>query len=278
MRKIDRGAVRRYGITSVGAGCDDLSLVEPRSDALVVEEPLEIRWAGETIATTMRTPGRDHDLALGFLHSEGIIESAADVSTVAHCGRLGEPGYGNVIDVTPGPGASIDIDARMRRGTLVSSACGVCGRQSIDDLLSRLKPLPSSDALPLDLIFNAVSNLWQEQPLFVQTGGAHGAALFSAQGECLSVAEDIGRHNAVDKLVGVQLRAPRSDLALLVVSGRLSFEMVQKAAVLAVPVVASVSAASSLAVELADALGLCAVGFIRDERANIYTHPKRLRT
>ncbi len=247
-----------------------------RRDNVLVEAPLEIRWAGDALATTMRTPGQDHDLALGFLRAEGVIQSAAEVGTVAHCGRPGEAGFGNVIDVSPGPGVALDPERRLRRGSLVSSSCGVCGRQSIADLLAREQAITDDARVELRVLLQCVAELPHHQPLFEKTGGVHGAALFDEHGTLLGCAEDIGRHNAVDKLIGRALRGELGPGRLLVVSGRLSFEIIHKAAVLRVPIVASVSAASSLAIDLADAFQICAVGFARQGRANIYTHAHRI--
>jgi FdhD protein len=251
----------------------------PRDDEVVVEEPLEIRVAGDTVAITMRTPGRDHELALGFLFAEGIIADAGDLGRVAHCGRPDEEGYGNTIDALPGPGVALDPSrlADSRRGTLTTSACGVCGRRSIDDLLDRVGPLSIGARIPVARIHESVTTLRARQPSFTRTGGVHAAAILDAGGEALSSAEDVGRHNAVDKAVGALLRDGGRDAAqLLVVSGRVSFEIVQKAAVARIPVVTAVSAPTSLAVDLAERLGLTLCGFVRDGRANVYTHRERL--
>ena len=252
-------------------------------DDVVVEEPLEIRVAGDALAITMRTPGHDEDLALGFLFAEGIVSSAEDVGRITHCGRPGDEGYGNTVDVLPGAGAILDPDRLQssRRGTLITAACGVCGRRSIDDLLERLEPFevqdPASPKVSVDVLRRCTEDLREEQPNFARTGGVHAASLLDREGRMLAVAEDVGRHNAVDKVVGALLRQERLDeAAVLVVSGRVSFEIVQKAAVARVPIVAAVSAPTSLAVDLADRLGLTLSGFVRQGRLNIYTHPGRL--
>ncbi len=266
-----------------------------RADDVVVEAPLEIRIAGDTLATTMRTPGEDRFLALGNLYCEGIVGSLADVGTVAHCGRSDDPAYGNAIEVTPASGARIDyarID-RGRRQSLTTSACGICGRDAIDDLVARLRPLPGA-TIAGELLARAPDLLGSQQANFARTGGLHAAAAIDAQGGVLAFAEDIGRHNAVDKVVGKLLYAgclPRGaavgaavDAAavssvppvLLVVSGRASFEMVQKAASAGFIALASVSAASSLAIETAQAVNLTLVAFARAGRFTIYSAPDRV--
>jgi FdhD protein len=258
-------------------------LQAPAEDDVVAEEPLEIRAQGETLAITMRTPGADRELAVGFLFAEGVISSRDDVGRVSHCGRPDQEGYGNTIDVVPGPGVSLDIDrlSATRRGTLTTSACGVCGRRSVDDVIARCTPLPvARGAIAPATILNAVDGLRSRQPNFARTGGIHGAAIHDTEGNVLSAFEDIGRHNAVDKVVGALLlsgRIPGSDPALLVVSGRASYEVVQKASAARVPVVASVSAASSLAVDLARASGITLCGFVRNGKMTVYSNPERIR-
>jgi FdhD protein len=255
-------------------------------DAIAVEEPLEIRVDGDRIATTMRTPGNDHDLALGFLLAEGIIAGVEDVGSIFHCGRLGEEGYGNVLDVTSAGGHRIDPERILdsRRFMPVSSACGVCGREAIDRLLARVPAVVSPARLERALVVRSMDSLRRRQPVFDQTGGLHGAVLVDAAGEVLAAAEDVGRHNAVDKVVGALLRlgrlgaraGPDGRPVLLAVSGRAGFEIVQKAAVAGVPAIASVSAPSSLAVDLAVRARVALLGFVRGERMNVYTHAWRL--
>lgn len=255
-------------------------------DALAVEEPLEIRVDGERLATTMRTPGADGDLALGFLFAEGIIAGVEDVGTVIHCGRPGEEGYGNVMDVRSAAGMRIDPERILegRRFVPVSAACGVCGRLTIDHLMERIRPLPAGAPVPPALVAAGMETLARSQPVFERTGGLHAAVLVGRDGAAIASAEDVGRHNAVDKVVGAALRAgrvgPRAAAAaapaLLAVSGRAGFEIVQKAAAAGVPVVASVSAPSSLAVDLARAAGVTLCGFVRGERMNVYANGERL--
>jgi FdhD protein len=258
-------------------------LQAPSPDDVVAEEPLEIRAQGETLAITMRTPGADRELAVGFLFAEGVIASRDDVGRVAHCGRPDQEGYGNTIDVAPGPGVSLDIDrlSATRRGTLTTAACGVCGRRSVDDVIARCAPLPVTPAsIAAATILASVEGLRTRQPNFARTGGIHGAALHDAKGDVLAAFEDIGRHNAVDKAVGALLldgRIPGRTAALLVVSGRASYEVVQKASAARVPVVASVSAASSLAVDLARASGITLCGFVRNGTMTVYANPERIK-
>jgi len=257
-----------------------------RSDLVAVEEPLEVRVDGETVAVTMRTPGQDADLALGFLFAEGIIEGPDDVGSVAHCGRPGEEGYGNVVEVRSAGGHRIDPERVLEgvRWSTTTSACGVCGRRSIDGLLSRCSPLPREGRLRPELVVRAVERLSGAQPIFARTGGLHAAALCDAAGEVIASAEDVGRHNAVDKAVGSLLRRRTLGVArpagplpsLLAVSGRASFEIVQKATAARVLAVASVSAPSSLAVDLAARAGLTLLGFVRGDHFNVYANAWRL--
>ncbi len=259
---------------------------EHRADAVAVEEPLEIRVDGETVAVTMRTPGADADLALGFLFSEGMIAGAGDVGSAAPCGRPGDEGYGNVVDVRSAGGHRIDPERLLegRRWSGISSACGVCGRRSIEGLLARCSPVGDAPPLEADEILRCMARLSGLQPVFTRTGGLHAAAAFGEEGELLVSAEDVGRHNAVDKVVGGLLRRGRAGrpgraaARLLAVSGRTSFEIVQKAAAAGIPVLAGVSAPSSLAVELARGAGIALVWFARGDRLNVYTHAARITT
>ena len=250
------------------------------SDVVAVEEPLEIRLAGEPFAVTMRTPGHDHELVLGLLLAEGIIASVADIGSISHCGRLGDPGLGNTVEVASAPGTVLCMvhDSPARRGTLTSSACGVCGRRTIDDLLARSGPLPLGAPVTTDAIFKAVLGLRSAQPVFASTGGTHCAVLASFEGERIAAFEDVGRHNAVDKVVGSQLRLDALPLSgrILAVSGRASFEIVQKAIAAGIPVVASVSAPSSLAVELARSAKVTLAGFVRPGGLNVYACSERV--
>jgi FdhD protein len=252
---------------------------EPFEDRVAVEEPLEIRIAGEPLAVTMRTPGHDGELVLGFLLAEGIIDSAAEVGGIAHCGRPGESG--NVIDVTAAPGTVIEWEREgpLRRATLTTSACGVCGRRSIDDLLARSAPIIDDARFSAEWIRQLTQRLAPLQSNFAVSGGVHAAALFGADGEPYILREDVGRHNAVDKVIGraaLDGRLPARGMALWV-SGRASFELVQKAAVAKIPLLVSVSAPSSLAIAAAEASRMTLVGFARGERFNVYAGADRIR-
>ena len=258
---------------------------EAALDAVAVEEPLEIRVDGEAVATTMRTPGADVDLALGFLFAEGILSGAADVSTLAPCGRPGDEGYGNVIDVRSAAGMRLDPERLLEghRVAPISSACGVCGRRAIDGLAARMRPVDAARQVASALVVTAVEAISRSQPAFVRTGGLHAAVLLADDGALLAAAEDVGRHNAVDKVIGALVRtgrigagAPGPSPAVLAVSGRTGFEIVQKAAAAAIPAVASISAPTSLAVDLAIAAGIALAGFVRDGSMNVYAHAERL--
>lgn len=251
-----------------------------RSDRLAVEEPLEIRIGGESFAVTMRTPGDDIDLINGYCYAEGIIGAAPDIAIARYCDGAGTDGLNtyNVLDISLAAGVAAP-EAGLRRNVLTSSACGVCGSTSIDQVLGRLtEPLPAGPPLPAELILAAPDRLRSRQRIFDGTGGVHAAGLIGLDGELLCVREDVGRHNAVDKVVGWALREGRLPLreAILVVSGRASFELTQKAALAGLPALVAVSAPSSLAVELAEQVGLTLVGFVRDGSMNVYTHPDRV--
>ncbi|MCI1018543.1 formate dehydrogenase accessory sulfurtransferase FdhD [Microbacterium sp. C5A9] len=256
-----------------------------RADTLAVEEPLEIRVAGAPLAVTMRTPGHDVELAAGFLVSEGIIAQASDFHSAIHCGGPGTGGEENtynVLDLTLAQGIPLpDPDAARRFYT--TSSCGVCGKASIDAVRTVSRhPRGDDDILVgADRIAAYPERLRAEQAAFDKTGGLHAAALFDADtGEMLVLREDVGRHNAVDKVVGWALLNDRLPLRrqILQVSGRASFELVQKAAMAGIPMLSAVSAPSSLAAELADESGVTLVGFVRGRSMNIYTHAHRVRT
>jgi FdhD protein len=255
-------------------------------DAVAVEEPLEIRVDGEPVATTMRTPGADPDLALGFLFAEGILAGRADVASVAHCGRPGDEGFGNVVDVVSAAGIRLDPERLLdgHRVAPISSACGVCGRRSIAALAERVRPVPAERRVPQRLLVVAIDAISRSQPAFSRTGGLHAAVLLGDDGALLAAAEDVGRHNAVDKVIGALVRAGRlgegapasGAPAVLAVSGRTGFEIVQKAAAAGIPAVASISAPTSLAVDLAHSAGIALAGFVRGGAMNVYSHGERL--
>jgi FdhD protein len=255
-----------------------------RPDTLAVEEPLEIRVAGPAasapLTVTMRTPGDDFDLTLGFLHGEGVIRSAEDVARLMHCldaDESGSPTY-NVVDVTLREGLALPENAG--RQFLTTSACGVCGTASIEALKATSRYAVAEDATSVDpaVLCSLPARLRDAQRGFDRTGGMHGAGLFTAAGEPLVVREDVGRHNAVDKVVGWALREGRLPLTahVLVVSSRASFEIVQKAYAAGIPVVVVVSAASSLAVDLAAEAGMTLAGFVRPPRFTVYTGAARV--
>ncbi len=251
-------------------------------DALAVEEPLEIRLGYEadgqrlsqSISITMRTPGHDFDLAAGFLFTEGIVESAEQIRDIQHCG-----GQDNVVKVELASGVPIDF-ARLQRHFYTSSSCGVCGKTSIEALQVTACPvLPPHGFQVAPAIIHALSaKLRAAQSIFDSTGGLHAAALFHAAGDLVALREDVGRHNAVDKLIGAQFRAGHTPLpeCLLLVSGRASFELVQKAVMGGIPILAAVGAPSSLAVALAKNFGMTLIGFVRDGRFNIYCGAERI--
>ncbi|HEV8090043.1 MAG TPA: formate dehydrogenase accessory sulfurtransferase FdhD [Actinomycetota bacterium] len=251
-----------------------------RADALATEEPLEIRAQGpgqdgQRVAVTMRTPGGDFELAAGFLFTEGLV-TPDDVRRVAYCDDLDdeEQRY-NVVTVTLAQ--SFDADT-LSRNFYATSSCGVCGKASLDDIAVRCDVVPSGFTVDAGVLVSLPDRLREAQRVFERTGGLHAAGLFDREGTVLSVREDVGRHNAVDKVIGEQLLAGRLPLAdrVLQVSGRASFEIVQKAAVAGIPVVSAVSAPSSLAVDAGDRLGVTVVGFVRNGRCNVYTHPDRV--
>lgn len=251
-----------------------------RSEILAVEEPLEVRLNGDAFVVTMRTPGDDIDLMHGLLHSEALIESRSDVVTARYCDGVGPDGLNtyNVLDVTLGSGVA-PPEPGLRRNVLTTSACGVCGSTTIDTVMHESRYQLDRDVrFAQQLISSAPVRLREQQRAFDKTGGLHAAGLLSASGQMLVVREDVGRHNAVDKVIGWAIRESRLPLSdtILSVSGRASFELTQKAVLAGIPVLVAVSAPSSLAVELADEAGLTLVGFARGETMNVYTHPQRI--
>jgi len=248
-------------------------------DPIAREEPLEIRLGGVSLAVVMRTPGHDRELATGFLVTERVVERSSDVESVRHCGRGGEPGAeDNVIQAVLAPGVDVDLD-RLRRNLFASSSCGLCGKATIENALATAPPLDDPTWIPAALLPRLAAALEAGQEAFARTGGLHGAALFSSDGELAVVREDVGRHNAVDKVVGWALEQDRVPLAdhVLMVSGRISYEIVQKALAARIPLVAAVSAPTSLAVALAERAGIALVGFLRGDAFNVYGHRDRVR-
>jgi FdhD protein len=251
-----------------------------RPDRLVTEEPMEIRVHGPgeapaPLAVTMRTPGNDFELAVGFCVTEGVIAGPDDVASVAYCVGPGGDQQFNVVTVR----LRRAIVASLRERRFVStSSCGLCGKTALDDLEVRCGAVAPGPTVAASIIRLLPTLLGEAQAVFDMTGGLHAAATFLADGTLISVREDVGRHNAVDKLIGEALLARRLPLSeqVLMVSGRLSFEIVQKAAVAGIPMLCAVSAPSSLAVKTAEQFGQTVVGFLRDERFNVYSHPERV--
>lgn len=253
-----------------------------RPDTLVAEEPMEIRLNGRPLAVTMRTPGDDFALAAGFLVSEGVLSRAPDVANIVYCAGAGQDGGNsyNVVDVRLAPDVPLP-DITLERNVYTTSSCGLCGKASLDAVRTTAA-WPLDDTPPVrvtpDLLALLPDRLRAAQRVFDRTGGLHAAGLFSPEGELLDLREDVGRHNAVDKLVGRALRSGELPLSrsILLVSGRASFELAQKAVMAGIPVLASVSAPSSLAVDLATETGLTLVGFLRGGSMNVYAGDRRL--
>lgn len=253
--------ITRYGVSDDAAG----------PDLVATEDPLEIQLSGIPLAVTMRTPGDDVDLVYGFLLTEGILLEPGEIERVERVGRADE----SRVNVTLRDGARVDA-GRFQRNMFVSSSCGVCGKGSIDAVRVVARPVGPFSAR-MDVVGQLTQRLRERQPTFDETGGLHAAGLFDLEGRSIAVREDVGRHNAVDKAIGAVARG-RWPLApsLLVVSGRQSFEIVQKAAVVGIGGVVGVSAPSSLAVDLARELGMLLVGFARNRRFNVYAGAERL--
>ncbi|MGW1990728.1 formate dehydrogenase accessory sulfurtransferase FdhD [Embleya sp. NPDC001921] len=252
-----------------------------RTDTLVAEEPLDIRIGGRTITVTMRTPGDDFDLVAGFLAAEGVIGAAGDLTAMRYCAGTDEEGHNtyNVVDAVLAPHVPAP-DPGLMRGVWTSSACGICGSTGIDGLrrMSRFDVRADPVRVDAEVLYAMPDRLRAAQKVFASTGGLHAAGLFTAAGDMVCVREDVGRHNAVDKVVGWALREGLLPLAghVLMVSGRASFELTQKAAMAGVPVMAAVSAPSGLAVDLAADAGVTLVGFLRGRSANVYSHQDRV--
>ncbi len=252
-----------------------------RPETLVVEEPLEIRVNGAPVTVTMRTPGSDIALAQGFLLTEGVIGRRDDVLTVRYCRGDGAPNTYNVLDVTLAPDVR-PPDLDVTRNFYTTSSCGVCGKASLEAVrtISRYCPGDDPATVAADTLTGLPHELRAAQKVFESTGGLHGAALFDVDGTLLVVREDIGRHNAVDKVIGWALENDRIPLnaTVLLVSGRASFELTQKAVMAGIPILAAVSAPSSLAVDLASQSGVTLVAFLRGDSMNVYSRPDRITT
>jgi len=251
------------------------------SDWIVVEEPLEIRARGPdqtpvSVAVTMRTPGHDQELAVGFLYTEGLIQSRDELLELPTPKEATHPRRAcNIVEV---PLNHPFDGSRLKRNFFATSSCGVCGKASLEQVAVRCKPVEPGTLVRRSILLELPDALRRAQKIFERTGGLHAAGLFDPSGALLNLREDVGRHNAVDKLVGHALLHGDVPLSgrILVVSGRTSFEILQKAAVAGVPIVCAVSAPSTLAVSLADRLGITLVGFLRGSSFNIYTHADRI--
>jgi FdhD protein len=248
-------------------------------DWVVVEEPLEIRVEGEPLAVLMRTPGDDIELAAGFALTEGVVRRGADLGTIRHCDEAEDAraeSAGNAVEIGLVPGISFDREG-LRRHLIANAACGICGRATLDALAERATTNRSTLRVPRSLVASLPGRLGQAQGVFRRTGALHAAALFDGEGRALAVREDVGRHNAVDKVIGRALLED-SDLgsAILVVSGRTSFEILQKAAVATVPIVCAVSGPTTLAIDTARTFGITLVNFVRPGGMNIATFPERI--
>ncbi|MGH6654282.1 MAG: formate dehydrogenase accessory sulfurtransferase FdhD [Actinocrinis sp.] len=293
---------RREPVLRLGAGANGAATGVRTRDTVVAEEPLEIRVGGRQVAVTMRTPGDDFDLVAGYLAGEGVVHGPRELTQMRFCGDsacsgpVGLAGYRarngievervesahelyNIVDVDLAPGVEVPLWS-LDRTTYTTSACGVCGKSSIEAVRANAHWSVAADPVRIapELLYSMPDKLRARQRLFAKTGGLHAAGLFAADGELLCVREDVGRHNAVDKVIGWALRADRLPLRghLLMVSGRASFELVQKAAAAGIPVLAAVSAPSSLAVELARESGMTLAGFVRGNAANVYAGAERI--
>jgi len=252
-----------------------------RQDSLAAEEPLELRVDGKALAVTMRTPGHDVELAHGFLLTEGVIGAVEDIRTARYCDSVDESGRNtyNVLDLALAEGVE-PPDTGVERNFYTTSSCGVCGKAALDAVKLKTRFSPAADPCQVspETLVTFPDLLRERQRVFASTGGLHAAGLFTTDGELLVVREDVGRHNAVDKATGWALLQGRVPLGgtVLMVSGRASFELVQKAAMAGIPVLAAVSAPSSLAVELAEESGITLIGFLRGESMNVYTGAERV--
>ena len=268
--------IRKLNLTQVSEW--DNGQLRRKDDYLAAEEPLEIRVGDQPLSVTMRTPGHDLELAAGFLFTEGLVQSGEQIISLQPAVPNEGPDSGNVVQATLAPEATTDF-AKMRRHFFASSSCGICGKASIDAVRSRLLTAPNSDfRFDPELLVSLPEVLRSEQDVFRRTGGLHAAALFDSKGALQVLREDIGRHNAVDKVIGWALMVGRVPLteSVLLVSGRGGFEIVQKSIAAGIPIVASVSAPSSLAVQLARELRLTLIGFLRGRRFVIYSGDERI--
>ena len=249
-----------------------------KPDAVAREEPLEIRVRGQRVTVTMRTPGHDEELAVGFLLTEGIIRTREEIVEVGHCQQGEAAAERNVLNVFLAPAVIVDFE-RLTRHVSSTSSCGVCGKTSIESVHQHFPPVSSEASVSVETLCQLPDGLQAAQETFRRTGGLHAAGIFSSQGRLIVLREDIGRHNAVDKVVGFGCRDGQLpfDSHILLVSGRASFEIMQKALAARIPIIAAVSAPSSLAVEFARESGQTLVGFLRGKSLNVYSHAERIR-
>lgn len=250
------------------------------ADEIAVEEPLEIRVNGRSVAVTMRTPGHDRELAAGFLFSEGVIRNAGDLLDILICRTLPDGEQGNIADAQVRPGLVVDFD-RLTRHVFSASSCGLCGKATLDAIFKTMLPVDSDVTFSPAIVASLPQRIQTEQPGFDRTGGVHASAIFNRSGQLRVIREDIGRHNALDKVIGHALLNEDSDDAplrdsMLLVSGRISFELVQKALAAGIPLIAGIGAPSSLAVECGRRGGQTLVGFLRADRMNVYAGAGRL--
>ena len=269
-------ASRPVPVVRIGAGTRRTD-----RDHVAAEEPMEVRVNGSPFAVIMRTPGADRALAAGFLLAEDVVRTSDELLTIEECEDTTEEGRGNTLNVRVGGDAIERLSARLgeRRQVLMTASCGLCGRRTIETLRSRVATVDGRWTIAANIIGTLPLRLRESQSVFETTGGLHAAGLFDRDGTLRQIAEDVGRHNAVDKIIGRRLMEealPLSD-SLLLVSGRTSFELVQKALLAGIPLIAAVSAPSSLAIELAQSSGITLCGFVRGDRFNVYAHDERIR-
>lgn len=270
----------RAGVPGIREVVVSRSGAADRRDLVAVEEPMEVRINGASFAVIMRTPGADRDLAVGFLLAEDVIRTGDEIGTVEYCRDATDEGRDNIINVTVTGDAVTRLADRLdeRRQVTMTSSCGLCGRRTIESLQARVATVDGAWTVSADTIAALPDRLRQSQAVFESTGGLHAAGLFDRAGVPQLSAEDVGRHNAVDKIVGRTLLAGTHPLSqsLLLVSGRTSFELVQKALLAGIPLIAAVSAPSSLAIDLAEQAGITLCGFVRGRQFNIYSHRRRI--
>ena len=270
----------RAGVPGIREVVVSRSGAADRRDLVAVEEPMEVRINGASFAVIMRTPGADRDLAVGFLLAEDVIRTGDEIGAVEYCRDATDEGRDNIINVTVTGDAVTRLADRLdeRRQVTMTSSCGLCGRRTIESLQARVATVDGAWTISADIVAALPDRLRLSQAVFESTGGIHAAGLFDRSGVLQLSAEDVGRHNAVDKIVGRTLLAGTHPLSqsLLLVSGRTSFELVQKALLAGIPLIAAVSAPSSLAIDLAEQAGITLCGFVRGRQFNIYSHRRRI--